>query len=131
MRSILHSLVLAPALMAAAALAPNSAMASSAVNVPFSFTLNGKACPAGRYVVAIDSHHSYVTFYNTKAPVGFNLLLEPADAPRGGPGIILRFDHTGPDYALQTLQYGSGITHRLDKAPRHREHRDVVVVPGD
>ena len=46
MRSILHSLVLAPALFAAAAPAPNIAMAEAALTVPFNFTVDGKVCPA-------------------------------------------------------------------------------------
>jgi hypothetical protein len=50
MGSILRNFVLAPAAMAAAALATNTAMAET-LKVPFTFTVDGKDFPAGLYSV--------------------------------------------------------------------------------
>ena len=51
MRSKLHTVLASAALMAAAVLATNSAMAETTLQVPFNFIVAGKICPAGHYTV--------------------------------------------------------------------------------
>ncbi len=130
MRSILHSLILAPAVMAAAALAPNTAMAEAVVNVPFTFTVAGKTCPAGRYSVLRDTNHNFVTLISKNAPVGFQWILEVGDDARKSSDVTLRFDEQDKSYKLESVQYGQFTTHRLDKVSPHSEHKTVVIAPG-
>ena len=130
MRSILHSLILAPALMAAAALAPNTAMAEAVVNVPFTFTVAGKACPAGRYTVERDTTHNLVTLVGKNAPVSFQWILTVGDDARKNSAVTLRFDEQDSSYKLESVQYGRLTTHRLDKVSPHSEHKTVVITPG-
>ena len=133
MRSILRSLVLAPAMIAAAALATTSAMAESTVNVPFSFTVAGKHCPAGQYTIQRDPIHSFVTLRSKYAPVGFNWILGPGDGVARDSNIRLSFAVQDQSYALDSVQFGSQTTSQttrhLDKAPRS-EHKQIVTVPG-
>jgi hypothetical protein len=119
MRSILRTLVLAPVVMAAAALAANSAMAETTVVVPFSFKVAGKICPAGRYAVDRDVNHNYVTLVAKNAPVGFQWILSPGDDDRKNSEITLSFDRQGEGYALGLVQYGRLSTHRLNKVSPH------------
>ena len=50
MKSIFSKFVLAPAVLAAAALAANSAIAET-VKIPFNFTAGNKVLPAGDYTI--------------------------------------------------------------------------------
>ena len=129
MRSILRVLVLAPAMIAAAALATNSALAESTVNVPFSFTVAGKHCPAGQYLVQPDPIHNFVTLRGKYAPVGFNWILGPGDGAPGSSTLTLRFDQQDQRYALESVHFGSLTTRRLDKGS-HSEHNAVRIVQG-
>jgi hypothetical protein len=129
MRSILHSLVLAPVVMAAAALATTSAMAEATVNVPFSFTVAGKNCPAGQYTVQRDVIHNFITLRSKYAPVGFNWILGPGDGVTKDSTITLSFDQQDQRYRLQSVEYGTDKTRRLDKAPPS-EHKTVRIVQG-
>jgi hypothetical protein len=125
MRSILRSLILAPVVLAAAALAANTAMAETTVNVPFSFSVAGKSCPAGRYIVDRNLSHNYVTLIAKNAPVGFQWILTPGDDDRKSSEITLSFDRQGEGYVLGLVQYGRLATHRLDKASPHSEHKTI------
>jgi hypothetical protein len=113
MRSILHSLVLAPALLAAAALTPNIAMAETVVTVPFTFTVDGKVCPAGQYSVRRDSIKNMVFLQSEKAPIAFNWSLTPGNDDRRPSNITLHFDENNQGYTLQTVEYGRLTTHSL------------------
>ena len=133
MRSILRALVLAPAMIAAAALATTSAMAESTVNVPFSFTVAGKHCPAGQYTIQRDPIHSFVTLRSKYAPVGFNWILGPGDGVARDSNIRLSFAVQEQSYALDSVQFGSQTTSQstrhLNKSPR-TEHKQIVTVGG-
>lgn len=129
MRSILRSLVLAPVVMAAAALATTSAMAESIVNVPFTFTVDGKPCPAGQYLIQRDPIHNFVTFRGKNAPVGFNWILGPGDGVAKDSNIRLSFGQQDQRYSLQSVQFGSDKTRRLDKEPRS-EHKATRIALG-
>ncbi len=61
MTSILRSIVLAPAILAAAALAGNVAAAETTLKVPFNFSVAGKSMPAGYYTVQRDSSGNIVS----------------------------------------------------------------------
>jgi hypothetical protein len=134
MRSILRALVLAPAMIAAAALATTSAMAESTVNVPFSFTVAGKHCPAGQYTIQRDPIHSFVTLRSKYAPVGFNWILGPGDGVARDSNIRLSFAVQDQSYALDSVQFGSQTTSQstrhLNKSPR-TEHKQIVTIPGE
>ena len=71
MRSILPKIFLASAMVATAALATNNALAETMVNVPFSFTVNGKVCPAGLYTVARNDTNGVVTLRDPTRKSGF------------------------------------------------------------
>jgi hypothetical protein len=129
MRSILHKLILAPALIAAAALGTNTAMAAeSTVKVPFGFTVAGKYCPAGTYTVLRDTIQPFVTLKGKEAPVSFNWVLVPGEPEPTDTKVTLRFDAVGQGYALRTVQYGPRITRQLDKGIS--EHSPVRTVEG-
>ena len=130
MRSILRSLVLAPVMIAAAALATNSAMAETTVNVPFSFTVAGKICPAGQYLVKEAPSRSFVTLLNKNGSVGFSWILGPGDGATGSHPFTLRFEQQDQNYTLDSAEYGSSETHRLDKKGPRSEHKYVRIVQG-
>ncbi len=119
MRSILHSLVLAPVVMAAAALAPNIAMAEAVVTVPFSFSVDGKVCPAGQYTVDRDPIQNIVTLRSEKAPVGFHWFLTPGDDNRKTTNITLHFNQNDEKFSLKTVEYGRMTTHQIDSKHKH------------
>jgi hypothetical protein len=130
MRSILHSLVLAPALFAAAALAPNSAMAEAVVNVPFNFTVDGKVCPAGQYSVRRDPIKNEVFLRSEKAPIGFHWFLAPGDDDRKPSTVTLHFNQDDQNFTLQTVEYGRLTTHSLVRKPKHSSRDMERIVQG-
>jgi hypothetical protein len=126
MGSILRNFVLAPAVMAAAALATNTAMAE-AVKVPFSFTVAGKNLPAGYYSVQCEISHNMVTLRSSETRQSFTWIIAPGNPAPTDTAVILRFDELGQEHALQSVQYGPMITSRLDKKTKQTLAR---VVPG-
>ena len=122
MRSIFGKLVLAPVVMAAAALASNTAMAAPTVKVPFSFTAAGKVWPAGTYTIQKDLRGDYVTLLNRESSMSFNALLGPGEPGPSDTTIMLKFDEVGSGHALRTVQYGPEITSRLDRKAAHSEY---------
>ena len=130
MRSILSALILAPAMIAAAALTTNSAMAESTINVPFSFIAAGKTLPAGKYVVVHDPSHNFVMLMGQKTGVSFNWILGPGDGLPTDTKVKLEFEQQNQGYALKWIQVGALTTRRLDNKPRGSEHKTVVNVTG-
>ncbi|HEY1498969.1 MAG TPA: hypothetical protein VGF88_05280 [Acidobacteriaceae bacterium] len=114
MRSILHKIFLASAVAATAALATGSALADTMVNVPFSFTVNGKVCPAGRYSIGHNESNGIVTLRNDNWKSNFAWITSPGEPSPYDARIVLRFDRDGGNYTLQSVQYRSLITSRLD-----------------
>lgn len=128
MRSILRNLSLASAMLAAAALTATSAMAEPRVNVPFSFSVAGKDCPAGVYSVERNPLSGVVTLRSADATRAFSWITFPGDAAPGDTRIILRFDDNGTARFLHSVQYGSAVTARLD---RHQpEYVPTRIVQG-
>jgi hypothetical protein len=114
MRTNLLSLVLAPAVMAAAALTAQPAMAEShVVNVPFNFTVAGKICPAGAYTIDSDNYLNSV--HLTGQRHAFVWVLFPGDDTVRDHRVTLTFDVYGQDHLLRAVKYGSMTTPRLDK----------------
>lgn len=130
MRSKIPSLLLAPALMAAAALATHPALAESRLDVPFSFTVAGQNCPAGSYVVDRNPVGGLVTLRSLDAPRSFAWALGPGDPAPTDTRVVLRFDDFGQSRALQSVQFGGLITSRLDRKPKDSEHVLGRVVTG-
>lgn len=115
MQSILRKLALAPAVLAAAALLTTSAMAESAIKVPFNFTVGGKVFPAGRYVVERDDSGGFVSLINRDVPIVASWVLTPGSPNPTENKIALKFDQVGNTHVLQSIQYGALITSKLDK----------------
>jgi hypothetical protein len=115
MISTLRSIVLAPAILAAAVLATNVAVAETTVKVPFSFSVAGKTMPAGFYTVQRDSTGSFVSLRGLDANHTFNWVLAPGEPAPTDSRIVLRFDTDGQSHELRSVQYAAGITSRIDK----------------
>ncbi|HUB19179.1 MAG TPA: hypothetical protein VL990_11140 [Acidobacteriaceae bacterium] len=130
MRSILPKIFLASAVAAMAALTTGSALADTLVNVPFSFTVNGKVCPAGQYSVARNEMTGVVTLRNDDWKSSFAWIAGPGDpAPTDG-RVILRFDKDSDGYTLQSVQYRNLITARLDGRKVNEEAPTTRIVLG-
>jgi hypothetical protein len=115
MKSIIRNLALAPVLLAAAALMTTSAMAETAIKIPFNFTVGGKVFPAGRYVVERDDSGSFVSLINRDVPQEASWVLTPGEPAPNDSKIALKFDRVGNTHVLQSIQYGGLITSKLDK----------------
>jgi hypothetical protein len=129
MQSMLRNLVLAPAVMAAAALVTSPAMAETTIKVPFTFTVAGKIFPAGRYLVIRADSGSFVTLANRESSQSATWVLGPGTPDPTENRIALKFDEVGRTHVLQSIQYGSMITSKLDKKSTASE-RDSEPVSG-
>lgn len=125
----LRNFVLAPAVLAAAALATNAAMAEAAtVTVPFNFKVAGKNCPAGLYTVQRD--HNLVILTSKGAQQSFIWALSPGDPAPTASNVTLTFGELGQAYTLRSVQYGPLVTSRLDNETKEAEHAPRVVLQG-
>ena len=130
MKSILSKFVLAPAILAAAALATSSATAETTVKVPFKFTAAGQVCPAGYYTVKHDQTGNFVTLTSKEAGKSFTWVVGPG-APEPNDGrIALKFDQMGGTHLLQSIQYGPLVTSRLDKKTLRDMERESQLTGG-
>ena len=130
MQSILSKIVMTSIVMAAAALTATTAMAEARVNVPFSFTAEGKNCPAGIYSVRRDGVSNIVTLQSLEAPRTFSWLVHPGDASPTATKITLTFAEYGQKYDLEAVQYGALVTSRLDKHSNRSEHVHMRTIEG-
>ena len=128
MKSILK-FVLAPAVLAAAVLTASSAKAETTVNIPFNFTADGHVCPAGRYILQHDSNSSFLTLSRKGSADTFTWIVGPADSTSERK-ISLKFDELGKTHVLQSVQYGTLITSRLDKKTLRDAERDSNQLTG-
>jgi hypothetical protein len=115
MRSPLRKLFLAPAILAAAALATSTAMAETQLNVPFSFTAAGKVCPAGVYHVDRGPAANTVKLVSDDSSRSFVWVVSPGSPQPTDQRVVLTFDNFGGAHTLQSVQYRNKITSRLDK----------------
>ena len=130
MKSIFSKFVLAPAVLAAVALAAASAKAEVTVKVPFNFTADGKICPAGYYTVRHDDHGSFVTLRSKTSSQNFTWVVGPGLAPPDNRKITLKFDEIGSGHVLQSVQYGALSTARLDKKSLRDERESSQLAGG-
>jgi len=121
MKSILRTIVLTPVALAVVALTANSAMAASTVKVPFSFKVNGKDCPAGKYVIDRDSFGHIVTLRGVKGTEAFSWVVGPGEPDPNERKISLKFDQDGSTHFLKSVQFGSEVTSNLDKPAKQAE----------
>ena len=130
MRFNLRSLFLAPVIMAAMSFATVAAHAEATLKVPFNFTVNGKACPAGLYTVNKDTLHNLVTLKSKNTTQSFTWMVGPGDPSPNSTAVTLRFNDQDNAYTLRSVQYGPMITSRLDKNSKHNEHVHVETITG-
>ena len=119
MQSKLFKFIFAPALLLAAAFTTNALQAET-VNVPFNFTVNGQACPSGLYRVVADPQlgSQFVKLAGVSTRQSFRWNLRPGNPAPNDTRVILRFSQDGTTHALESIQYGSGVTAKLD----HKSH---------
>jgi hypothetical protein len=112
MKNTLKAVVLSTAaLCATAAFAANQAR----VDVPFSFTAKGQSFPAGTYEVKLDESRNFITMAsNSDTAKHITWNVGPADKINA-PALV-KFDETGANHALRSIQVGSRVTPNLDKS---------------
>ncbi|HWU37607.1 MAG TPA: hypothetical protein VN203_08115, partial [Candidatus Acidoferrum sp.] len=71
--------------------------------------------PAGLYAVSQDNYHNLVTLKAKDAPKSFSAVLVPGDPIPNEIHVALKFAESGTSHTLETIQYGSRVTPRLDK----------------
>lgn len=122
MRSKLHTVLALAVLMATAALATSSAKAETILQIPFSFTVAGKICPAGRYTVKENAIGSYVTLTNEDSSRVFTWTLGPGNQDPTDNNVVLKFDVAGQTHLLRSVQIGPMITSVLDSNVQDAEY---------
>jgi hypothetical protein len=125
MRSKLYTVLASAALMAAAVLATNSAVAETTLNVPFSFMVAGKACPAGHYIVKENPIGSLVTLSSEDSSRVFTWILNAAPENYDPAKVVLKFDVAGQAHLLRYVQIGPMMTSVLDKNADTNEYRSA------
>jgi hypothetical protein len=117
--------ILAPAIMAAAALATIPAVAETAtVKVPFNFTVAGQNLPAGNYSVKRDYPGNFVRLQSQQSSQSFTW---PGSASaQESKAASLVFDHEGQQYTLRSVQSGTVVTPRLDRKRASDSERTTI-----
>jgi len=128
MRSKIHTVLASAALMAAAVLATNSAMADTTLNVPFGFMVAGKACPAGHYTVKENPIGTFVTLTNRDSSRVFTWILLPSSPEFKNGDVVLKFDVAGQTHLLRSVQVGPMTTSVLDKNALTNEYKSAELV---
>jgi hypothetical protein len=131
MRINLYSVVLAPALLAAAAFTakPVLAAATYRVQVPFQFVANGKTLPAGEYFVREGDRPDAVMLEGKS--IAMTWLISPGTPNPNDTHVILTFDNIGEDHMLRTVQVGPMITGRIDKKYANSLAAEVKIRAGE
>ncbi len=114
MRSTLHKFFLAPVVMAAAALAINTASAET-VKVPFNFTVHNQTWPAGTYSVTRGTSSNLIYVASQDGTKSLSCVVGPGEPEPGAKEIKLQFDELGGTHVLRTVQYKSLVSSALDK----------------
>ena len=125
MQSKFPTSILAPAIMAVAALATVPAVAETAtVKVPFNFTIAGQNLPAGNYSVERDLHNNFVKLQSQQTPQTFVWPGTASAQERKAASLI--FDHEGQQYILRSVQSGTVVTPRLDRKKASESERTTI-----
>jgi hypothetical protein len=130
MRNMIRNLMVASAVLATAALATTSAMAST-LKVPFSFTVNGKQCPAGYYSVERGFTGNVVTVASRDGSRSFTWTLHPGDPEPSSQAVIMHFEAQGENHALQSVQYGSQVTTVITRKSKRTEYPTMSIGAGE
>jgi hypothetical protein len=132
MQSIRHRIALVPALILASAFAVSPAVAeTTSVKVPFSFEVAGKTFPAGDYWLHRDDQSDAVTLTAKSAPRYFtSCLIGPGSPNPWQYKVALNFDTVGQTHLLQSIQYGTLISGRLDKKALESERASMMHSTG-
>jgi hypothetical protein len=121
--------ILASAIVAAAALAINPALAETrTVTVPFDFTVGTTNLPAGAYIVEKATFGNFVKLQDKDSSKSFTWVATPSAGKSGR--IILRFEEQGQTHALQSIQYGSLVTPKLTPKSKAAQGRIEEISPG-
>ena len=124
MRNTFSKFILAPAIMAAAALATIPAMAeTTTVNVPFNFNVAGKTLPAGFYSVQHDAAGNFVKLQSQQTSQSF--VWSAAPSGEKGNWVSLKFDRQGDTFTLHSVKAGPMVTSRLDKKTAASERMSI------
>jgi hypothetical protein len=124
MRNSFSKFILAPAIMAAAALATIPAMAeTSTVNVPFNFNVAGHSLPAGAYSVEHDTLGRFVRLRSQQTSQSFIWTASPT--AEKGHWVSLKFDREGNTFTLMSVKAGPLVTPRLDKNTAASERMSI------
>ncbi|QNI31409.1 hypothetical protein H7849_20380 [Alloacidobacterium dinghuense] len=116
MQSILHRIAIAPAVIMVATLAASPAIAeTTGIKVPFGFEVAGKTFPAGDYSIRRDNRDGFVTLASKESSQSFTSIIGPGSPSPLEYKIALKFDLVGQTHLLQSIQYGTMITSKLDK----------------
>jgi len=129
MRINLSKMILATVAVAAVAVTATTAKADTRVNVPFTFSVDGKICPAGEYVIERTSFNGLVTLQSKDAKRHFSWILVP-NANDQDKRIVLKFDQFGENKVLNSVQYGQLTTHKLDKKFKETPSATMAVGQG-
>jgi len=129
-RNMLRYLVLTPVIAAAAALVTTPAMAAASFNVPFNFTVGGKACPAGHYQLDRDVFHNLMTLTSKDGKESFTWLAQPNDAKPTDTRAVLRFEGQNQQYVLSAVRYGVVKSPNLNKTHR-LEHYQMASIQAE
>jgi hypothetical protein len=116
MQSILRRIAIVPAVIVAAGLAANPAVAETAtITVPFNFKVAGETFPAGDYSIRHDERCNFVTLAPKGSSQSFSSIVGAGTSSPWKYKIALNFDLVGQTHLLQSIQYGTLITRELDK----------------
>jgi hypothetical protein len=119
--------ILAPAIMAAAALATIPAVAETAnVKVPFNFTVAGQNLPAGNYSVQRDSPGNFIRLQSRQSSQSFAWIASASASSQKTAAASLIFDRDGQKYTLQSVQAGPLVTPRLDHKRASDSERTTI-----
>jgi len=128
MTNTLRSIVLAPVMLAAVAFTANTAMAETKINVPFNFTVGGHNCPAGQYTVRKDAQDDSVKLVGPAH--SFVWSIHPGDAKPDDNHVVLKFEGSGDDHVLRSIQYGPLVTSQLDKKVKTADNEITLTAGG-
>ncbi|HUB30443.1 MAG TPA: hypothetical protein VL967_12120 [Terracidiphilus sp.] len=115
---------------AAATFAAKPAHADVAVKVPFSFTVDGKQCPAGTYMVKRNAASYTVTLAGRDPAKVFTWVIVPTNSDGDRNKVVLQFDGQGSEHTLRAIRYGIDTTSRLDLHPQRTDESEDLVRGG-
>jgi hypothetical protein len=122
MQTKFRAFALASAAIAVAAMTSIPAMAvrATTLNVPFSFTVQGKTLPAGEYSVQRDDFGNFVKLESKDATQHITWIAHSDDTDNSR--VVLRFEEHGQDHILQSVQFGRLMSPRLTPKPKKGEN---------